>query len=79
MDEARDDRRLLRRMRVVLIPAIAATAILATGPVSAVASCETNANGIANSHDGRAAGAATTACAPAWGKPASHDTGRKTG
>jgi len=63
--------------RLVLVAAIVGSAATSVAPASADV-CNTNANGIANSN-GAAAGAATSACAPAWGRQAGDHTGRKVG
>ena len=68
----------LRKMRLVGLT-VAALAVMAPSPPPAAATCETNANGVANSHNNVASGASTEACAPAWGQKAGGSTGRKAG
>ena len=69
--------RLRRSWRAsVLVPAVAMALMLPATP--AHASCDPNANGIANSN-GTAAVAAPPACPPANGRPAGDGTGRKSG
>jgi hypothetical protein len=63
--------------RLLIVAAIAGSGATSVAPASADV-CSTNANGIANSN-GAAAGAATSACAPAWGRQAGDHTGRKVG
>ncbi len=68
----------LKYGRRLLIVAVTAGSFAASAAPAPALDCTTNANGIANSQ-GVAANAATTACAPAYGRKAGYHTGRKVG
>jgi hypothetical protein len=71
-------RRGLHKVKGVAFLAAMTFALLAPAAPSAAEDCSTDANGLA--HSGQTVVVpATTACAPAYGRPAGGDSGRKTG
>jgi hypothetical protein len=69
---------LVKRRGRWLLSVVCAGFVLAVPAGPAQATCAANATGVANSYGG-ADVAATAACPPAYGEPAAHAGGRKTG